>query len=58
MHTVAASVLSDRYPGHLPGPIGDAALAVAELAGHQSSGRTPAQLSQTADTFGSRDRRT
>ncbi len=49
MRAVPASVLAERYPGHLAGPIGDAALP------SPSSlviivGRTPAQLSQLPNT--------
>ena len=52
MRTVPASVLADRYPGHLAGPIGDAALP------SPSSlviivGRTPAQLAQRRTPCGS-----
>ena len=49
MRAVPASVLADRYPGRLAGPIGDAALP------SPSSlvivvGRTPAELAQLPNT--------
>jgi len=49
MRAVPASVLADRYPGHLAGPIGDAALPSPNSL-VIIVGRTPAQLSQLPNT--------
>jgi hypothetical protein len=49
IHDTPASQLADRYPGHLAGTIGDAALPSPNSL-VIVVGRTPAQLAQTRDT--------
>jgi hypothetical protein len=49
IHDTPASQLADRYPGHLAGTIGDAALPSPDSL-VIVVGRTPAQLAQTRDT--------
>ncbi|HJY71684.1 MAG TPA: hypothetical protein VJ347_07875, partial [Streptosporangiaceae bacterium] len=50
MRTTPANQLADRYPGHLAGTIGDAALPSPNSL-VLIEGRTPAQLAQTPNTF-------